>query len=220
MLSTTEKFGLQLPHPELLAEAAFYGTFIRLSTIIIGELDMPQNSTEEIAQEKLKAMMEMAALVNSSHERSVIMGHAVQSICRLTDAEAGSLLLVDEFTGHLDFEVVAGDKKELLPFFRVPKGQGIAGWVAEHNTPLIVPDVQSDERFFKFTDQELDFVTRDMIAVPLRIQEKVIGILQVLNKKAGIFTHEDLKLAMAFANQISAVIKKSSMETTPNKSSN
>ena len=180
---------------------------------------MPHNSTEDIAQERLKAMMEMAALVNSSHERSVVMGHAVQSICRLTDAEAGSLLLVDEFTGHLDFEVVAGDKKELLPFFRVPKGHGIAGWVAEHNTPLIVPDVQSDERFFKFTDQELDFVTRDMIAVPLRLQEKVIGILQVLNKKEGIFTHEDLKLAMAFANQISAVIKKSSMETTTNRSS-
>jgi signal transduction protein with GAF and PtsI domain len=177
---------------------------------------MPQKSTDDIAQDKLKAMMEMAALVNSSHERPVIMDHAVKSICRLTDAEAGSLLLVDDFTGHLDFEVVAGEKKELLPFFRVPKGQGIAGWVAEHNTPLIVPDVQSDERFFKFVDNELNFVTRDMIAVPLRAQNDIIGVLQVLNKRHGTFNHDDLKLAMAFANQIAAVINKSKKDTPRN----
>jgi len=170
---------------------------------------MPQKNTDDIAHDKLKAMMEMAALVNSSHERSIIMDHAVKSICRLTDAEAGSLLLIDDFTGHLDFEVVTGEKKELLPFFRVPKGQGIAGWVAEHNTPLIVPDVQTDERFFKFVDNELNFITRDMIAVPLRIQDGIIGVLQVINKKNGTFNHDDLKLAMAFSNQIAAVINKS-----------
>ena len=88
---------------------------------------MLKKKTDDIAQDKLKAMMEMAALVNSSYERSVIMDHAVKSVCRLTGAEAGSLLLLDEFTGHLDFEVVTGGKEELLPFFRVPKGQGIAG---------------------------------------------------------------------------------------------
>lgn len=171
---------------------------------------MVQN--EPIDQDKLSALMEMAALVNSSHERSVIMDHAVNSICRLVNAEAGSLLLIDDFTGHLDFEVVSGSKKELLPFFRVPKGQGIAGWVAENNTPLIVPDVQKDERFFKFVDKELDFVTRDMIAVPLRVENKVIGVMQVLNKKDGSFNHDDLKLAMAFANQISAVVNNSRKE--------
>lgn len=181
---------------------------------------MLQKNSDDITQDKLKAIMEMAALVNSSHERSVIMNHAVTSICRLTDAEAGSLLLVDDFTGHLDFEVVAGDKKELLPFFRVPKGQGIAGWVAEHNTPLIVPDAQADERFFKFVDEELHFITRDMIAVPLRVHDTVIGVVQVLNKKSGAFTHDDLKLAMAFANQIATVIHTSKQNTPGNDSNN
>lgn len=174
---------------------------------------MLQNNSDDITQDKLKAMMELASLVNSSHERSVIMDHAVKSICRLTDAEAGSLLLVDDFTGHLDFEVVAGEKKELLPFFRVPQGRGIAGWVAEHNTPLIVPDAQSDERFFKFVDKELNFFTRDMIAVPLRVQDTVIGVIQVLNKKNGAFNHDDLKLAMAFANQIATIIHSSKKDT-------
>lgn len=173
---------------------------------------MTQECTAQITHDKLAGLMEMAALVNSSHKRSVITAHAVNSICRLTQAEAGSLLLVDDITGYLEFEVVMGEQSENLPFFRIPKGQGIAGWVAENDTPLIVPDVQADERFYIYVDHELKFTTREMIAVPLRINGKVIGVLQVINKQEGTFNHDDLKLAMAFANQIAAVIHKSSKE--------
>lgn len=173
---------------------------------------MTQEGTELIARDKLAGLMEMAALVNSSHKRSVIMDHAVKSICRLTQAEAGSLLLIDDATGNLNFEVVMGEQSSVLPFFRVPKGQGIAGWVAEHDAPLIVPDVQADERFFRYVDQELKFTSREMIAVPLRADGAVIGVLQVINKQQGAFDHDDLKLAMAFANQIAAVINKSCKE--------
>ena len=179
---------------------------------------MTQDNGDQITHDKLAGLMEMVALVNSSHVRSVIMDHAVKSICHLTQAEAGSLLLIDDFTGHLDFEVVMGEQSNILPFFRIPKGQGIAGWVAENDTPLIVPDVQADERFYRYVDQELKFTTREMIAVPLRTGGAVIGVLQVINKHDGTFNHDDLKLAMAFANQIAAVINKSSKEeprTTP-----
>lgn len=170
---------------------------------------MTQDGTEQITQDKLAGLMEMAALVNSSHKRSVIMDHAVKSICNLTQAEAGSLLLTDDLTGNLEFEIVMGEQSDALPFFRIPKGEGIAGWVAENDTPLIVPDVQTDERFFRHVDQELKFTTREMIAVPLRADGVVIGVLQVVNKQTGVFNHDDLKLAMAFANQIAPVINKS-----------
>jgi len=170
---------------------------------------MPAKSNAMDAKDKLSALMEMAALVNSSHEKAVIMNHAVKSVCRLTNAEAGSLLLIDEQTGNLDFEVVLGPQSKKLLFFRVPKGQGIAGWVAQNDTPLIVPDVQSDERFYRYCDQEIKFVTREMIAVPLRVNGDVIGVIQAINKKEGKFNLEDLKLAMAFANQIAMAVNKS-----------
>lgn len=169
---------------------------------------MPGKSNAKNTKDKLSALMEMAALVNSSHEKTVIMNHAVKSICRLTNAEAGSLLLVDEQTGQLDFEVVLGSQSEKLICFRVPEGQGIAGWVAQNDTPLIVPDVQSDERFYRYCDQEIKFVTREMIAVPLRVNGSVIGVIQAINKKEGTFDLEDLELAMAFSNQIAMVVNK------------
>ncbi len=173
---------------------------------------MTQDGADQISKDKLAGLMEMAALVNSSDDRSVIMDRAVKLICRLTQAEAGSILLIDNFTGHLGFEVVQGEQSDVLPFFRVPKGQGIAGWVVENDTPLIVPDVQDDERFYRFVDQHLKFTTRDMIAVPLRSGGAVIGVLQVINKKKGIFTQVDLKLAMALADQLAAVISKAGKE--------
>lgn len=167
---------------------------------------------DQITNDKPAGLMEMAALVNSSHQRSEILEQAVRSICRLTHAEAGSLLLTDDFTGDLVFEVVMGEQRDILPFFRVPKGQGIAGWVAANDTPLIVPDVQKDERFYPYVDQELKFTTREMIAVPLRMDGAVIGVLQVINREEGTFDLDDLKLAMAFAEQIAAVINKTKKE--------
>lgn len=173
---------------------------------------MSDNNSDDMTREKLAGLMEMVALVNSSHKRSVIINHAINSICRLTLAEVGSLLLVDDFTGHLEFNVVTGGQSEVLQYFRVPKGQGIAGWVFENDTPLIVPDVQNDERFYNYVDEALKFITREMIAVPLRSSGKVIGVMQVINKKNGKFNHDDLKLAMAFANQIAEVIHKTGKE--------
>jgi GAF domain-containing protein len=169
-------------------------------------MNMTQNGTNPIIQDKMTGVMEMAALVSSSKTWSEIMDQAVKSVCYLTQAEAGSLLLVDDHTGHLQFEVVMGEQSNVLPYFRVPKGQGIAGWVFENDTPIIVPDVQKDERFYRYVDQELKFTTREMIAVPLRADDAVIGVLQVINKREGLFNNDDLDLAMAFATQIAAVV--------------
>jgi GAF domain-containing protein len=173
---------------------------------------MSLNDADRITHDSPAGLMEMAALKKPAHKRAEIMDQAVRSICRLTQAEAGSLLLIDEFTGHLEFHVVMGEQSALLPFFRVPKGQGIAGWVADNDTPLIVPDVQKDERFYRYVDQELKFTTREMIAVPLHADGAVIGVLQVINKQEGVFNHDDLEQAMAFADRIAAVINRSNTE--------
>jgi GAF domain-containing protein len=157
--------------------------------------------------DKLATLMEMAALVNSKHNLETVVARAVQSACRLTNAETGSLLLVDSASGELQFEVILGQNSSDLKNIRIPKGQGIGGWVAENNTATIVPDVQSDERFFRGADNKTNFVTNSMIAVPLHVKGKVIGVLQSINKQHGIFDHTDLKLAIALANLVAPAIE-------------
>jgi Nif-specific regulatory protein len=170
---------------------------------------MPENIiTIDSLNDKLATLMEVAALVNSNHNLELIVTRAVQSACRLTEAETGSLMLYDGDDQDLCFEVVLGQNGGDLKKLHIPKGQGIAGWVAEHNSPLIVADVQADARFYRVADENTHFVTNSMIAVPLHVKGKVIGVLQSINKQNGAFDHADLKLAMALANMVAPAIYK------------
>lgn len=159
--------------------------------------------------DKLATLMEIAALVNSNHDLDMVVAHTVISACRLTGAETGSLLLLDKATQELRFEVVLGRQSEDLKKLRIPKGKGIAGSVAESNTPMIVPDVQADSSFFKVADDTTNFKTLSMIAVPLHVKGRVIGVLQSINKKGGVFDHNDLKLVIALANIVAPAIDES-----------
>jgi GAF domain-containing protein len=156
--------------------------------------------------DKLATLMETAALVNSNHSLENVVARAVHSACRLTGAETGSLMLLDE-SGELHFEIVLGQQNDGLKNLRIPKGQGIAGWVAESGTATIVPDVQNDERFFRVADDTTRFVTRSMLAVPLHVKGRVIGVLQAINKTEGTFDHADLKLVIALANLVAPAIE-------------
>jgi GAF domain-containing protein len=166
-----------------------------------------QVSVIESLNDKLATIMEMAALVNSTHNLETVVARAVESACRLTGAETGSLLLLDAATGELQFEIVLGQQGTSLKHVKIPKGQGISGWVAENNTAIIIPDVQADERFYRVTDETSSFVTSSMIAVPLHVKGRVIGVLQSINKLQGVFEHPDLKLAIALANLVAPAIE-------------
>src|SRR5690349_11683278 len=96
---------------------------------------------------QLHVLMEMAALVNSTLDPLQIRLRAIKAAMRLLDAEAGSLLLIDEEKWELFFEVALGAKGDVLKQVRLKKGEGIAGWVAEHGVPQLVLDVREDPRF-------------------------------------------------------------------------
>ena len=73
-------------------------------------------------------------------------------------------------------------------------GEGIAGWVALNRQPLLVPDCYADERFNPDFDKQSGFVTRSMLCVPMLKDEKLVGVIQVINKKNGMpFTERDQK---------------------------
>jgi signal transduction protein with GAF and PtsI domain len=164
------------------------------------------SSIVDSLNDKLATLMEIAALVNSNHSLDVVVQRAVQSACRLTGAETGSLMLLDTINQELYFEIVLGQHKNDLKELRIPKRHGIGGWVVEHNMPMIVPDVQADSRFYRVADETINFVTRSMIAVPLCVKGRVIGVLQSINKQSGEFDHADLKLTVALANLVAPAI--------------
>ena len=151
-------------------------------------------------------LAEVGTLLNSTLDQNVVRKMAMEAITRLMNAEVGSLLLVDDENKELYFEVALGDKGERVKEIRLKIGEGIAGWVAEHGKPLLLQDVRKDPRFYKSADQKTEFVTRDMVCVPVKVKDKVIGVLQAINRAEGVFTEDDVELFQLFSNQVAIAL--------------
>lgn len=94
-----------------------------------------------------------------------------------------SLLLVEEGTGRLRFEIAMGVDSERLRGFMLEPGEGIVGWVCEHGEPQVVVDAQTDPRFSSRLDAVIGFKTYSVVCVPLlNGSNKVIGALELINK--------------------------------------
>jgi phosphoserine phosphatase RsbU/P len=127
----------------------------------------------------------------------------------LLEAEASSLFLTDEKNEFLYCEVAIGEKDEIVrTFSQIPMGDGLVGWVAQHGKPVLLEDAYDDARFSKQWDLKTGFRTRSLICVPLFVKERVVGILEVLNKKdGGIFDRNDQMLLSAMADMAAVAIQ-------------
>lgn len=180
----------------------------------IESLDIEQMEHQEALQyvKRFKVLMEINASINSTMDLEVLLRTIIDIAASVMNAEASSLALREATTGELVFHIVSQDTHKSLESLRLPKGQGIAGWVAENGEPVIVPDVSKDERFYKGVDQKSEFVTRSIMCVPMRRSgDSVIGVLQVLNKKEGTFDAQDLLLFSSLANIAAIAIENSQL---------
>jgi transcriptional regulator with GAF, ATPase, and Fis domain len=120
----------------------------------------------------------------------------------LTGGEASSLLLVNSENNKLYFEIALGSKGPQLQNFSLEMGEGIAGWVALHNRSLVVNDTDDDPRHQRDIGKKIGYPASSILAVPMRIKDRCIGVLEILNKKNGRnFDDDDLQWLEIFANQ-------------------
>jgi putative nucleotidyltransferase with HDIG domain len=168
-------------------------------------------STTGNKHEKTKVLLGLSVLVNSTLDICDVRDRATEAAKHLLHAEAASLLLVDREKGELYFDVALGEKGKKVKEVRLTIGQGIAGWVAEKGKPLIIPDVYQDPRFFKGVDSKTDFVSRNMICVPVQSKNEILGVLQAINRIDGEFSEEDLEWALILSNQIAGAIENANL---------
>ena len=127
------------------------------------------------------ALRQVAAAISSVMEVQPLLEMIMEKSKEVMDAEASSLMLLDEETQELVFYVATGEKGAALREVRLPLGRGIAGWVAQNREALLVPDAYQDPRFNRDADKMSGFRTRSILCVPLMMQERILGVVQVLN---------------------------------------
>ncbi|GAB4436662.1 MAG: HD domain-containing protein [bacterium] len=162
--------------------------------------------------ERLKSLLRITTLLNSSLDVDYVKKKTIEGITELVNAEVGSLLLLDEKTNELYFEVALGEKGEKVKEIRLKIGEGIAGTVAKERKSYIVEDVSKAPRFFKKADEKSGFVTKSIMCSPLEYQGRLLGVIQAINKKDNsTFNAADLRLFESFAHIVSISIENANL---------
>ncbi|GAB4539086.1 MAG: hypothetical protein Kow0063_27580 [Anaerolineae bacterium] len=157
--------------------------------------------------EALATLNQIAHTITSSLDIEEVIQRTMAGITRVLDVEAGSLLLLDQTTNELYFKIALRGEHKQITEFRLKPGQGIAGWVVQNQTPVIVNDVRTDYRFYDQIDKAIDFRTRSIMCAPLIVQGQAIGALEVINKRRGYFTENDQELLVSMCSSLGVALQ-------------
>jgi two-component system sensor histidine kinase HydH len=160
------------------------------------------------SRQDLRKLVQLSSLINSSLNTAEALNNALMSVEQRLNAEVSSIYGVDKIKGELFFLLVRGAGAEKLKSLRLKIGEGIAGWVAQTEKPLICADVCRDARFAGQFDTFSGFQTRSILCVPLKSQDRLMGVLEVLNKKDGQgFDDDDLEILIMLGNMIGPALE-------------
>jgi|SRR5215208_3985893 len=141
-----------------------------------------------------------AAVVGAEEAHRALLESIVQVARSIFSAKGSSIWLLDEEADELVISAVARDEERHLLGLRMPSSQGIAGWVLTTRQPIVIEDVQSDPRHAKDVAERTGYAPQGLMAVPVLHGERVLGVLQVLDRQTR-FSLGEMDLLGMFGNQ-------------------
>ena len=156
------------------------------------------NADATAVQSHFNIFSNIGRILTSSLDIQDVFRHVMEIIGDYFSPQNWSLLLMEEETGRLKFEIVMGVDAKKLKNFCLERGEGIAGWVSLNGKPLVVEDTRYDPRFSSRVDQLLGFKTRSVVCVPLLDgKNRVVGVVELINRLTegkGFFTEMDMAI--------------------------
>ncbi len=154
----------------------------------------------------LRAAVAAGVLGTEDAYRSLLQA-TVEVARAIFHAKAASVFLLDQEADELVFEAVAGEGAGELVGKRFPSSTGVAGWVLTTGQPLVVDDLTADTRFSREAAESTGYIPRGLMAVPLLVEERALGVLEVLDRPAdSTFTLAEMNLLGLFANQAAVAL--------------
>ncbi|WP_208607769.1 PP2C family protein-serine/threonine phosphatase [Paenibacillus pectinilyticus] len=176
--------------------------------VIQWQLGNRKRLAAEVELQRTMQLFDVSLEVNSTIRKQDLLVKIMETSSRIMNAEASSVILVDEEKGELFFDLALGAKGDEVREIRLKIGEGIAGWVAQTGKSVKIDDAAQDERWSSKVAKRVDYPTRNMLCVPLVSKGKIIGVLQVLNKRGEApFTDRDLQLLESIASPTAASLE-------------
>lgn len=148
---------------------------------------------------RLATLNAISTTIASSLDMDVVVSRILEMACQALDADGGSILLRDPATDELIFVRTLGDEADRLKGRRLQPGEGLAGWIVQHDQALRVDDVRQDPRFYVDLSRVTGLEVRSLLGAPLKHRQRIIGVIEVFNKRHGLFSAEDQSLLEAIA---------------------
>lgn len=163
--------------------------------------------TEQRAHQ-LATLNEIMRQLTSTLEQESLLHNILDNAVNILNCEAGTLFMVDDQTGDLIFRVTIGPVAGNLLGQRLPAGTGIAGRAVQTRAPVIENDAQRSASRFAGTDKQTGFTSRSLLAVPMQIKDRVLGVIEVINRRDGLpFVRDDQNILTAFAGQAAVAVE-------------
>lgn len=169
---------------------------------------------------QLQSVLQVTIRLTSATESQTLFQQILASAVRLLDAEGGAIYFFDSPRQVLTFKyVITGQAgvEEKLRKIELKVGEGIAGYCAQKMESVVILDAQKDERFYRAADRQTGYVSRNLLSVPMkyyrpdRKQDVLVGVIQVVNKRDGTFTPEDVTMLEALASQGATLIERTTL---------
>ncbi len=181
----------------------------------VGVMGISRDITEiKAAEEALRQRNRDLELLNrashsfiSTHNLDEMLATVLDEVRQQLGVVACSAWLVNQESGELVCRQVTDPQGEIVRGWRLPPGQGLAGWVVQHGQSLNVPDVKADNRHYKGVDEQTGLPLRSILTVPLQVKDKVIGVLQTVDAEVGRFSEADLRVLESLAATVSIAIE-------------
>jgi diguanylate cyclase (GGDEF)-like protein len=161
-------------------------------------------------KEELLACLEIGKLLTSTLNHKTIFEHIMRRGSELIKAQHWSLLIKDEITGALRFEIVVGADKTLFDPIILCPDEGIAPYVARTGFPMFVPDVTKEPLFNSKVDEKTGFTTRSIICIPLETHGKISGVIEIVNiEDMEFFSEKNYPILQILADYAAIAIENS-----------
>jgi signal transduction histidine kinase len=162
---------------------------------------------------KLVLLFNASKALASTTDLDQLLVVIVDEVQNVLNCEGAGVLLYDREKDDFYWRTVR-DKESFLSSaqeeIRIPKDQGVCGWVFSSGEPALVNDALNDPRVYREVDTKSGFITRTMICVPLQTREKRLGVLYALNKINGLFTDEDVEIMVALSSNVALALENAS----------
>jgi signal transduction histidine kinase len=157
---------------------------------------------------QLSTLNEITRQLTSTLEQEPLLRNILENAVNILNCEAGTLFLMDDQTGDLIFRVTAGPVASNLLGQRLAAGTGIVGRAVQLRAPVIENDGQRSVARYEGSDKQTGFVSRSLLAVPMQIKDRILGVIEVINRRDGLpFVEDDQNLLTAFAGQAAVAIE-------------